>query len=246
MSIKLVSLNIEGNKHLDNLVLPFLVAEQPEVVTLQEVFLSDVPKIEEALGMTGIFIPMADVNYENEHLPARGLWGILHLTKLKAIEGSYQYYHGVEEEIPDFFARQDPNSMNRVLVWQVVEKDGQLYRFATTHFTWSKEGETIDLQRQTYQSLNQILLTFPDVVLTGDFNVPRGKEIFTNLATSYTDNIPAHITTTIDNNLHKANNNIQFVVDGCFTSKEYRASGVRIVDGVSDHMAVVAEISKVA
>jgi endonuclease/exonuclease/phosphatase family metal-dependent hydrolase len=206
MSIKLISLNIEGNKHLDNLVLPFLVAEKPEVVTLQEVFLPDVPKIEAAF---------------------------------------YQYYYGVEEVIPEFFAKQDPNSMNRVLVWQVVEKDGQPYRFATTHFTWSMDGQTIDLQKQTYQSMKQILETFPDLVLTGDFNAPRGKEIFTNLATSYKDNIPAEVMTTIDNNLHKAKANIQFVVDGCFTSKEYRASNVKIVDGVSDHMAVVAEISRV-
>lgn len=244
MSIKLISLNIEGNKHLDDRVLPFLLERKPEVVTLQEVFLSDVAKIEEALGMTGIFIPMADVNYENEHLPARGLWGILHLTKLNVVEASYQYYYGVEDEIPKFFANQDPNSMNRVLVWQVVEKEGQFYRFATTHFTWSKDGQTIDLQKQTYQSMNEILKTFPDVVLTGDFNAPRGREIFTNLSKSYTDNIPQDITTTIDNNLHKAKANIQFVVDGCFTSEEYKASEVEVVDGVSDHMAVVATISK--
>ncbi|MCL4208688.1 hypothetical protein KJZ63_03600 [Patescibacteria group bacterium] len=244
MSIKLISLNIEGNKHLEDRVLPFLLKRKPEVVTLQEVFLSDVPKIEEALGMNGIFIPMADVNYENEHLPARGLWGILHLTKLNVVEASYQYYYGVEEEIPKFFANQDPNSMNRVLVWQVVEKEGQFYRFATTHFTWSKDGQTIDLQKQTYQSMNEILKTFPDVILTGDFNAPRGREIFTNLSKSYTDNIPQDITTTIDNNLHKAKANIQFVVDGCFTSGEYKASEVEVVDGVSDHMAVVATISK--
>lgn len=244
MSIKLISLNIEGNKHLDDRVLPFLLARKPEVITLQEVFLSDVPKIEEALGMNGIFIPMADVNYENEHLPARGLWGILHLTKLNAVEASYQYYYGIEDEIPKFFANQDPNSMNRVLVWQVVEKEGQFYRFATTHFTWSKDGQTIDLQKQTYQSMNEILKTFPDVVLTGDFNAPRGREIFTSLSETYTDNIPQDIITTIDNNLHKAKANIQFVVDGCFTSGEYKASEVEVVDGVSDHMAVVATISK--
>jgi len=244
MSIKLISLNIEGNKHLEDRVLPFLLERKPEVVTLQEVFLSDVPKIEEALGMNGIFIPMADVNYENEHLPARGLWGILHLTKLNVVEASYHYYYGVEDEIPKFFANQDPNSMNRVLVWQVVEKEGKFYRFATTHFTWSKDGLTIDLQKQAYQSMNEILKTFPDVVLTGDFNAPRGREIFTNLSQTYTDNIPQDLTTTIDNNLHKAKANIQFVVDGCFTSGEYTASEVEVVDGVSDHMAVVATISK--
>lgn len=244
MSIKLISINIEGNKHLENRVLPFLLAEKPEVLTMQEVFVTDVEMIKKALSMDGIFVPMADVNYENEHLPARGLWGILHLTKLPVKEFGYEYYYGVEQQIPQFFAKQDPNSMNRVLVWQAVEKDGKEYWFATTHFTWSKDGETIDLQRQTYETLGQALDKLPGLVLSGDFNAPRGKEIFTQLATRYEDNIPSQITTTIDNNLHKAHADINFVVDGCFSSPEYKVENVRIVSGVSDHMAVVAEVTK--
>lgn len=244
MSIKLISINIEGNKHLDERVLPFLLSEKPEVVTLQEVFLSDVEKIKQTLAMEGIFVPMANVNYENEHLPAKGLWGILHLTNLPVRQSGYEYYYGNEEEIPQFFANQEPNSMNRVLVWQIVEKEGTKYCFATTHFTWSKNGETIDLQLKTYQSLSVILDKLPGLVLTGDFNAPRGREIFSSLAKRYQDNIPLEVTTTIDNNLHKAKDEINFVVDGCFSSKDYLVENVRVLPGVSDHMAVVAEVTK--
>lgn len=244
MSIKLISINIEGNKHLTDRVLPFLLAEKPEVVTLQEVFLSDVETIKSQLKMEGVFVPMADVNYENEHLPAKGWWGILHLSKLPVTKLSYEYYYGQEGQIPQFFANQDPNSMNRVLVWQAVEKDDQEYWFATTHFTWSSGGQTTDLQRRTYESLSRALDKLPGLVLTGDFNAPRGGEIFTSLASRYKDNLPSDIATTIDNNLHKAKVEIELVVDGCFSSSEYLVEKVRVVDGVSDHMAVVAEVTK--
>lgn len=244
MSIKLISINIEGNKHLQERVLPFLQKENPEVVTLQEVFIADVELIKKTLRMDGVFVPMADVDYQNEHLPANGLWGVLHLSKLPIIESGYQYYYGDESVIPRFFARQEPNSMNRVLVWQKVEKEGKEYCFATTHFTWSKNGETIDLQLQTYEAMSAVLDKLPDLVLTGDFNAPRGKEVFTKLATRYKDNIPASVITTIDNNLHKAQDEINFVVDGCFSSPSYQVENVKVVPGVSDHMAVVAEVTK--
>lgn len=34
------------------------------------------------------------------------------------------------------------------------------------------------------------------------------------------------------------------MVDGLFTTSDYKASNVRLVDGVSDHMAIVADIYK--
>jgi hypothetical protein len=74
-------------------------------------------------------------------------------------------------------------------------------------------------------------------------NAPRGKESFSRLAKKYKDNIPPEYKTSIDQNLHKVKG-IQFMVDGLFTTPSYKASDVKLVDGVSDHMAVVAEITK--
>ena len=36
-----------------------------------------------------------------------------------------------------------------------------------------------------------------------------------------------------------------FMVDGLFTTPTYRALNVKLIDGISDHMAIVAEINKV-
>ena len=74
-------------------------------------------------------------------------------------------------------------------------------------------------------------------------NAPRGNETFSRLEEKYKDNIPREYKTSIDQNLHKVKG-IQFMVDGLFTTPVYKASNVKLVDGISDHMAVVAEINK--
>ena len=60
----------------------------------------------------------------------------------------------------------------------------------------------------------------------------------------YKDNIPQKIKTTIDKKIHKSKKDIQLVVDALFTSPAYAAKKVKVVAGVSDHMAIVAEINK--
>ncbi len=82
-------------------------------------------------------------------------------------------------------------------------------------------------------------------VLCGDFNAPRGGEIFSELAARYRDNIPAQYTTSIDASLHRAGD-LQLMVDGIFTTPEYQASSVLLHSGVSDHYAVTADITKTA
>ena len=85
------------------------------------------------------------------------------------------------------------------------------------------------------------LLNLSDVVFCGDFNAPRGRETWLIIASKLKDNIPQDITTTIDGHLHRAGD-LQIVVDGLFTSKNYKASDVRVISGISDHCAIVANI----
>lgn len=80
-----------------------------------------------------------------------------------------------------------------------------------------------------------------DFVLVGDFNAPRGGPIFDRLAAVYTDWIPHEVRTTIDPVLHRAGD-LQIVVDGLFSTSSYRASGVEVLCGVSDHCAISARI----
>jgi endonuclease/exonuclease/phosphatase family metal-dependent hydrolase len=99
-----------------------------------------------------------------------------------------------------------------------------------------------------------ILETQGEFVLTGDFNAPRMHkgnpgEIFSAIASRYTDNIPVHYETSIDASLHRNGKTrpLDFVdkmVDGLFTTPVYTAHDVGLHFGVSDHAAVSAIISK--
>jgi endonuclease/exonuclease/phosphatase family metal-dependent hydrolase len=256
MSLKLLSLNIEAHRHLDRVV-SLLDDEQPEVICFQEVFEVDIPRILKAFqqyrrpGATPLswhYSPMARVTRTSEHIAdALGPWGILQATVLP-VQGRFHHFYvkkGGATELPIFFENNDSNSMDRVVLLMEVMKKSKLYRVATTHFTWSPQGSLTKLQLQNYQVLEQYLDQYPELILCGDFNSPRQGEpnnIFNQLARRYRDNIPAEITTTLDGSLHKAGQ-LEFVVDGLFTTPEYQVEEVRIVDKVSDHMAVVAEIS---
>lgn len=255
--MQLISLNIEGNRHLEQRVLPFLQREQPDLVCLQEVFECDIETIQRAFEMSGTksyarFAPMSHVLNDNPHLPARGTLGILMLSRAP-IEFAAQYYVGDGESLPVFFTQENPNALSRVLLIGTLTLAGnttgtvgaadQTLRVATTHFTWSPQGIVTPEQRADFAKLSQILETQNVDVLCGDLNTPRGKELYSSLSEKFQDGVPPHITTTIDRVLHRSGQDIQLVVDGLFTSARCRAKNVQIVDGLSDHMGIMAQIT---
>jgi len=239
--MKLISLNIEGDRHLTNRSLPFFKRESADVLCLQEVFRQDLNLIAEQTNLADyVFVPQALVSEVNPHLPARGEWGLaIFANNLANIR--QDFYVGRPDLVPEFFADSNPNSMSRVLLSAQVAVCDQTYQLATTHFTWSGKGEVTDLQRQNFVRLQEKLKLFPELILCGDFNTPRGGELFDTLAKKYRDNIPGGIKTTIDADLHKSGRDIQLVVDALFTTAHYQPKKVTVVAGVSDHMAVVAE-----
>jgi endonuclease/exonuclease/phosphatase family metal-dependent hydrolase len=123
-----------------------------------------------------------------------------------------------------------------------IEKEGETFRVATTHFTWTPDGSADDYQRADVKKLLAILGGMGEFVLTGDFNAPRGGEIFGTLAEKYKDNVPSHYTTSIDGALHRAGP-LELMVDGIFSTPGYAVSDVELVAGVSDHKAIVATVS---
>ena len=244
-SLKLISLNIERSKHLD-LVLPFLEREKADVVCLQEVLHRDVPRFESVVG------PCVAFQIDDEHpadWPDEGVLpeGNAMWTTHTVHTTSTIVYAGNPSAVPVVVLdeRGSPlNFGNRTLVVADIAKGGQLFRIATTHFTWTPVGhQAEDIQRKDLKALMHTLDSLGELVLTGDFNTARGSEIFDAIAEKYKDNIPQEYTTTIDKNLHRAGD-LQYVVDGLFSTRAYRVSDVRLVDGVSDHMAVVATVSK--
>lgn len=237
MTIKVIQLNIEKGKHWDVQV-PFFKAQQPDVVCLQEISRETFDLLKRELGMEGYYTPMDSIDFV----------GVAILTTLPIITSGHEYYFRDEQTLLPGDRYTDPEDLEwpaRALVHMVVEKDGQQYTMLATHFPKNHEGSVVaDFQRRDYAALLKLLQHYPECILAGDTNCPRGTEIFDDLAIRYKDNIPSDVVTTLDPILHRRGSEIAYVVDGLFTTSEYTATNVRLVTGVSDHQAVVADISK--
>ena len=241
-SIKLISLNTERSKHL-GMVLSFLEKQKPDVVCVQEILENDVARFAAVLGGAEyVFAPVL------RHMDTQGtpLVGEAIFSRLRAVRKDVQYYVGSADDIPEHIPSQGTeqgHAMNCALVTLVAEKEGGLFTIRTTHCTWSPDGEPTMAQRINMKALLGILKLREEFVLTGDFNAPRGGEIFSMLANTYKDNVPASYTTSIDGTLHRAGP-LNLMVDGLFSTPQYSVSNVEMVCGLSDHCALVAEVSR--
>lgn len=239
------SINIEQDKHLDT-VLPFLKEQNPDVVCLQEVFERDIPRFEKELGMYGIFSLMFHWPRVSGGTTEIILMGAAILSRLPVIRTLAQYYQGDPLNVPVFIDK-TANTYAKVLLSVVIDVSGTLYTIGTTHFTWSPDGEADENQRRDIQSFLKKTEEFSDgVVFAGDFNAPRGREIFDEITKRFTDNIPPSYATSLDPSLHYAPSAVKnLMVDGIFSTPEYSVTEVSLRFGVSDHAAIVANIKKV-
>src|SRR5688572_15934971 len=89
--LSLVSLNIEGSRHLSR-VLPFLRASAPDMVCLQELRAADVPAFEALIG-AGIYVPMGR---QSDGVSGVGIFSRIPLTSSAA-----HRYGGSEETLPE-------------------------------------------------------------------------------------------------------------------------------------------------
>jgi endonuclease/exonuclease/phosphatase family metal-dependent hydrolase len=246
-SVRLTSLNIERSKHLD-LVIPFLKSQSPDIVCLQELMERDIPAFESELHMRTYFTP------EKMH-PAEDDLGVMGngiMSTYELNDARATYYVGEPRHLVEFdesTAESKHRTENLAVSFISVMHDGVSYTIGTTHFTWTPDGSASEQQRADMRALLKILERSGEFVLTGDFNAPRGGEIFAKLAKRYTDNIPAQYETSIDLDLHRNGKTRPHelkdkMVDGLFTTAGYRARDVELHFGVSDHAAVIATISK--
>lgn len=232
--LKIVSLNTEQDRHFERII-PFLKEHKPDVVLLQEVLNTDISFFEENLNMKSLFSPS---NYlvRKDRLPQIGLVTLsaLPMTNYSA------YYRGREDELP-VIIEGDAEKMARSIVVTHVTKNNTSFCLVNVYFTWSPDGKPTEMQYRDQKALLKLLSPLPEFILCGDFNAPRGTLIFDGFAARYKDNIPPHITTTIDKNLHRAGD-LNIVVDGVFTTPAYHVTSIELFDGLSDHWGVVAEV----
>lgn len=247
MSIQLISINIERDKHL-NRVIPFIQGERPDVLCLQELNEKDMPLFVETMkSKSHKFAPMLRHTKE----PGRPAVGVGIFSRFPMAVFHEYYYVGSREKLPEMDHDMQPTDWgspaNDVLLVAEIPRHTAVFRIATTHFTWSPRGEATNKQRQNVRTLLDAALPLGELILCGDFNAPRGGEIFSFLADHYKDNIPPRYKTSIDIALHRAGEErpdelADKMVDGLFTSPGYRTSDVRIESGISDHCAVVGKI----
>lgn len=246
-SLKLISLNIELDRHLDR-ALPFLQEECADVICLQEVREKNFATLKTRLQMEGLFVPTCIPDVEvagnntlvvNEELLKLGSEGIALFTRLSVHTSRSDCYFGNPDTIPRWSVGQ-----NKILLSATIEKEGKKYTIGTTHFTWTPDGQPSAEQERDMKKLLEILVRFPDVVFCGDFNAPRGGEMWAKLAERYKDNIPAEYRSSLDPTLHRVGR-FERMVDGLFSTPEYRVFDVRLVPGVSDHKAVVGFVERV-
>lgn len=243
MSIKLVSLNIEGQKHIDK-VREFLEREKPDIVCLMEVFEDTLDTVTKGFEYSE-FAPgyLAD---QDEELVIAGerVWGEVMMSHypLQHVEKVYLGDHN-KSNLP----KKENDNHTPVLIVADIEHANTTYRVATVHGTWTKGGLVTERQIKEMSKLIQTLKG-QELVICGDFNVPRGNEVYELLSKVWTDNIPSTITTTIDPHLHYANKEqvgrLSLVVDYIFSTPSYRVSEVRVESGISDHCGLVATIQK--
>jgi endonuclease/exonuclease/phosphatase family metal-dependent hydrolase len=251
--MKLISLNVEFFGHRAHAV-SFIKGENPDVICLQELIEGDVEELKKELGYEGIYKPQSYLSSNNYGGPQNKRYGNAILTKHPIKDSGYSFYVGkeenIEKEFEDYFS-DEAYRENRVLLWADIIVGGETFRFITVHFFLTYHGEVTPLQLQALDSLFTALDPLGEFVLVGDMNAPRGKETFDRLAKKYKDNIPQEYQTSLDLNLHRARHNpieleniSKFMVDGLFTTPSYTASDVHFTDGVSDHMAIVADIER--
>ncbi len=261
--MKLVSLNININKFYD-LVFPFLKKENPDVFCLQELLEEDVEKFKNDFNYQGVFIPTVYLNHPFQGGIQNKRFGVGIFAKEILNSDSYYYagsYEHIKLPFEEYFKQTHvrENGLldeDRGLLFADVKINDAVYKIATTHFMKATSPQTpltgkyeeIDSTQEQLDALDLMcgkLDSLDGFIFCGDLNSPRGNKAFTILASKYKDNIPVHYKTSIDSNLHIKKLTEPLMVDGLFTTPSYIASEVKLVDGVSDHMAIVANIDKI-
>lgn len=234
--VRIVSLNVERSRHLERFV-PFLQAMQPDVVCLQELVQRDIETITAATGLHHVhFAGMAVHPADNQ------LFGVGILARTPFDQADTIVYAGGGSGT-QLFDRTTTES--KVATCRYVVARARLggaaagLAIATTHFPWTPDGGPRPFQ---FAAVEQLIARLGgSVVLTGDFNAPRGGPVFDALARVWRDCIPPEVVTSIDPKLHRAGP-LQLMVDGLFATSHYAIADVCLHTGVSDHQAISATV----
>lgn len=243
--MKLISINIEGDKHL-NRVLPFVSHELPDILCLQEVTRPTFSQLE-TMGYSCIFLPLTRRLYRDELLEE----GIALCTHTPVQNIQLYYYRGAETGLEIFRDDRINETYKNGVLSASVTLGEKSFTVATTHFTWTPDGELPSAEQiNDMDVLLSHIETLEPHIICGDFNIPRNHNVlYKRLTERYTDSVPMTYASSLDASLHRLGSVPEkqhlftsFMVDYIFTQPPYTACDVRLEFGLSDHAAVVATI----
>lgn len=245
--LKLISINIETNKHYGR-ILPFFQNENPDVICLQEAPETFAVELQK-LGFETFFTPMCLAkDSTSDGLITMGLmFASKHPFESKAI-----YYHKPTDEIVLFDRSDFHNTVSAAYIFSSFNTPEGIYNIVTTHPLKTKDGTEDEFQTGIIKVLLEKLADEESHIICGDFNIPRGYNSNYNLITdNYRDCIPDTYKSSLDKELHvkghtEPNGPITevYMVDYVFTQPPYQVENVRLEFGLSDHAGIVAEINK--
>jgi endonuclease/exonuclease/phosphatase (EEP) superfamily protein YafD len=229
------SLNVERDKHIQRWVLA-LKRHAPDVMHFQEFPIYLIGHVREALELPYVY-------YENNCFSSNGsglLEGTATFSRYPIISAKTYYLGGQTQTLETTAERR---LRNTPLLVTTIEKQGEQIVFGNTHLPVTFEGEVTPEQTCHVEDLLTAVAHNTSIVFSGDFNAPRGRESFDTIAHKYCDAIPQEYLTSIDGSLHRRGP-LPYMVDGLFHTPDISITHVRLVDGLSDHMGIVASIEK--
>lgn len=239
--MQFLSLNVEGIRHTTR-VQKLIGDTNPDVICLQEApeSMADSLRVH-SYHVT--FVPLT-LRHKNDREFREG---ILIATRAPHTATTH-LYHTTSDKLEVFEKSRYRETMRKAVL--LVDCGG--FRIATTHFTWTPNGEIADeFQRTDLTALLLYLSTQSPHIICGDFNIPRfHNELYEQLITHYTDAIPLTYTSSLDSTYHRLATNPEkahlftdFMVDYLLTQPPFLADDVELIFGISDHAAIVATLT---
>ncbi|GMQ94929.1 MAG: hypothetical protein BMS9Abin13_039 [Patescibacteria group bacterium] len=255
MSIKVLHLNIEKQKHL-KAVRNLMKTQKPDVACFVEINESDAKNLADDLRYEFVYSPLVSTeDGDTEGTAILSKIPILDSSDLRYDDDPSDDMPAPEEKTADGNRPKERFLSHSSVLTATIEVNKEKLTIATTHFPVTDHStpgykdhsfdETSDVReinhtRILFDRFISIIRKLPyPLIFTADLNNPRGEYMYDALAHELVDVIPKNIDSTIDPNLHR-HKGLRLVVDTIMTSPDVRVDTVETIEGVSDHKAIVA------
>lgn len=258
-------MNVERSKHTET-VENLLKEKMPEIVCLEESMKNDASKLASIFGYNLAFAPRVIIEKENGEKDEEGS-SILSKYPIKNVKQERYDDKKVEDLIvckensilfKGVVRPKDRFLMRSNLLSVSIMKEGKEVTIATTHFPVVDHGtpgspahifdhmeEILDVEYMDIylERLLSLIRRLNDpVIFTADLNNQRGEYIYDTLAHELDDIVPSSVSSTIDPKIHRKGSELNLCVDTIMVSPNISSDNFEIIEGVSDHKALLVSL----